>query len=125
MHLAAIQVRKKALKVASQILEASEDDLELRDGFVKVKGTDKQLSLGDISRKLRGVPGYALPPGVEAGLEYSEHWQTEVLAYSHSFHACEVEVDVQTGGVKLLRYVASQDSGKLINPIQIIPITSG
>ena len=117
VHLAAIQVRKKALKVASQILEASEDDLELRDGFVKVKGTDKQLSLGDISRKLRGVPGYALPPGVEAGLEYSEHWQTEVLAYSHSFHACEVEVDVQTGGVKLLRYVASQDSGKLINPM--------
>jgi carbon-monoxide dehydrogenase large subunit len=117
VHLASIQVKNKALKVASQILEASEEDLELKDGFVRVKGTDQQLSLGDISRKLRGVPGYALPPGVEAGLEYTEHWQTEVLAYSHSFHACEVEVDVLTGGVKILRYVASQDSGKLINPM--------
>ena len=117
VHLAAITVRKKALKVASQILEASEDDLELKNGLVFVKGTDKSITLGEISKKLRGVPGYALPPGIDPGLESSEHWQTEVLAYSHSFHACEVEVDVGTGGVKILRYIALQDSGKLINPM--------
>jgi carbon-monoxide dehydrogenase large subunit len=117
VHLAAVAVRKKALKVASQILEAAEEDLELKDGQVRVKGTDQSIGLSEISRKLRGVPGYALPAGIEPGLESSQHWQTEVLAYSHSFHACEVEVDVETGGVKILRYVAIQDSGKLINPM--------
>jgi carbon-monoxide dehydrogenase large subunit len=117
VHLAAVDVRRKALKVASQILEASEDDLEVNQGKVKIKGTDKSISLGEISRKLRGVPGYALPSGIEPGLESSQYWQTEVLAYSHSFHACELEVDVGTGGIKILRYVAIQDSGKLINPM--------
>jgi carbon-monoxide dehydrogenase large subunit len=117
VHLAAVSVRKKALKVASQILEATEEDLDLKDGLVFVKGTDKSITLGEISKKLRGVPGYALPPGIEPGLESIEHWQTEVLAYSHSFHACEVEVDVGTGGIKILRYIALQDSGKLINPM--------
>ncbi len=117
VHLAAISVREKAIKVASQIFEASEEDLDFKDGRVFVKGTDKSITLGEISKKLRGVPGYALPPGVEPGLEASEHWQTEVLAYSHSFHACEIEVDIGTGGVKILRYIALQDSGKLINPM--------
>jgi carbon-monoxide dehydrogenase large subunit len=117
VHLAAVSVRKKALKVASQILEAAEEDLDIKNGLVVVKGTDKSITLGEISKKLRGVPGYALPPGIEPGLESVEHWQTEVLAYSHSFHACEVEVDVGTGGIKILRYIALQDSGKLINPM--------
>ena len=117
VHLAAIAVRDKAIKLGAQMLEAAEADLELRDGRVFVQGTDRSVALSEVARVLRGVPGYALPPGMEAGLESSFHWRTEVLAYAHSFHACEVEVDVETGNVKLLRYVALQDSGRLINPM--------
>jgi aerobic carbon-monoxide dehydrogenase large subunit len=117
VHLAARKVREKALKVASQQLEAAEADLELAGGVVRVAGTNREVSLGAIARVLRGVPGYSLPPGVEPGLEASFQWQTDQLAYAHSFHACEVEVDIGTGGVKILRYVALQDSGRLVNPL--------
>ena len=66
---------------------------------------------------MRGDPRYSLPSDVEAGLEASAAFRTDALAYAHSFHACEVEVDVETGQVSILRYVALQDSGKLINPL--------
>ena len=114
VHLAARKVREKALKVAAQQLEAAEADLELADGAVCVAGTNRVLTLAAIARLLRGVPGYSMPSGVEPGLEASFQWQTDQMAYAHSFHACEVEVDVATGGVRILRYVALQDSGRLV-----------
>ena len=117
VHLAARKVREKALKVAAQQLEAAEQDLELADGTVRIAGTNRTVTLAAIARLLRGVPGYPLPAGVEPGLEASFQWQTDQMAFAHSFHACEVEVDVATGGVRILRYVALQDSGRLVNPL--------
>jgi len=117
VHLAARKVREKALKVAAQQLEAAQADLELADGAVRIAGTNRAITLAAIARLLRGVPGYSLPAGVDPGLEASFQWQTDQMAYAHSFHACEVEVDAETGGVKILRYVAVQDSGKLVNPL--------
>ena len=117
VHLAALKVREKALKAAAQQLEAAESDLELANGAVRVAGTNRSITLAAIARLLRGVPGYSMPAGVEPGLEASFQWQTDQMAYAHSFHACEVEVDVATGGVKILRYVAVQDSGRLVNPL--------
>ena len=117
VQLAARKVREKALKVAAQELEAAEADLELADGAVRIAGTNRAITLAAIARVLRGVPGYSLPPGVEPGLEASVQWQTDQMAYAHSCHACEVEVDLETGGVKILRYVALQDSGRLVNPL--------
>ena len=117
VQLAARRVREKALKVAAQQLEAAETDLELADGEVRIAGTNRSITLAAIARLLRGVPGYSLPPGVEPGLEASVHWQTEQMAYAHSCHACEVEVDAATGAVTILRYVALQDSGRLVNPL--------
>jgi carbon-monoxide dehydrogenase large subunit len=117
IHLAAVAVRDKALKVAAKALEAAEADLELRDGKVVVKGTDMGMALAEISRVLRGVPGYGLPEGIEPGLEATFHWKAENMPYVNACHACEVEVDVDTGGVKILRYVALQDCGRMINPL--------
>jgi len=117
VQIAARKVREKALKVAAQQLEAAETDLELTEGTVRIAGTNRTITLAAIARLLRGVPGYSLPEGVEPGLEASVQWQTDQMAYAHSFQACEVEVDAETGGVKLLRYVALQDSGRLVNPL--------
>ena len=117
VHYAALKVREKALKTAAQQLEAAESDLELVDGTVRVAGTNRSVKLGTLARMLRGVPGYSMPVGVEPGLEASFQWQTDALAFANSFHACEVEVDVETGGVRILRYVALQDSGRLVNPL--------
>ncbi len=117
VHLAAERVRQKAIKVASLLLEASEDDLVIRDGHVFVDGVpDMKVPLSKIARLLRGVPGENVPGELDAGLEATFHWQPELMTFANGFHACEVEVDIATGGVRLLRYVALQDSGTLINP---------
>lgn len=117
-HLAAMRVADKAKRVAAHMLEAAEEDLVLRDGRVEIAGTDRGVPLATIARKLKGAPGYALPAGgTEPGLEATEHFQSDAQAYSNAFHVCEAEVDPGTGGFRITRYIAVQDSGRLINPL--------
>ena len=66
---------------------------------------------------LRGSPGYALPKGVEPGLEANFNYRTDTLAYANACHVAEVEIDLETADVQILRYVAIQDSGTLVNPL--------
>jgi len=116
--LAARAVAAKAKKLAGQMLEAAESDLELAEGAVRVAGVrQKSVGLGDLARVLAGGPGYAFPDGLEPGLEASISFRTDALAYANACHVAEVEVDVETGGVAILRYVAMQDSGRRINPL--------
>ena len=117
VQMASLKVREKAIKTAAHLLEAAEADLELADGGVRVAGTNRSVTLAAIARALRGAPGFSLPAGVEAGLEANCQWQSDQMSFANCFHACEVDVDVETGGVRILRYVALQDSGKLINPM--------
>ena len=118
--LAAKQVAEKAKKVASHVLEAAEHDLELQDGEVRVVGAPQlNMKLAEIARILQGAPGYGFPAGVDPGLEANVNHRTDSLAYANGCHACEVEVDAETGEVKVLRYVAMQDSGILINPMMV------
>ena len=120
VHLAAKAVAEKAKKVASHVLEADEDDLELKDGEVRVAGAPQlNVKLGEIARILQGAPGYGFPAGVDPGLEANVNHRTDSLAYANGCHACEVEVDAETGEVKILRYVAMQDFGILINPMMV------
>ncbi|HEY2227522.1 MAG TPA: xanthine dehydrogenase family protein molybdopterin-binding subunit [Xanthobacteraceae bacterium] len=116
--LAARAVADKAKKLASHVLEAAEHDLEIADGEVRVIGA-RQLSvkLGELSRILRGAPGYGFPPGIEPGLEASRQFRIDDLAYANGCHVVEVEVDVETGEVRIIKYCALQDSGRLINPM--------
>ena len=117
VHLAAKSVAGKALKAASSILEVAEDQLELSEGHVRVKGGNRSIGPGEIARMLRGAPGYAFPAGVEPGLEASVQWRTDALAYANACHVVEVEVDPELGHVALKRYVALNDSGRMINPM--------
>jgi len=118
--LATRQVAEKARKVASHMLEADERDLEIADGEVRVAGAPKlSVKLSEIARILQGAPGYGFPPGVEPGLEANVNYRADALSYGNGCHAVEVEVDIETGAVKILRYVALQDSGRLINPLMV------
>ena len=120
VKLSARKVADKARKLASHMLETSEADLVLADGRVHVAGVrDRGVALGEIARILRGAPGYAFPEGLDPGLEANENWQTGPLAYANVCHVAEVEVDVETGLVHVLRYVALQDSGTLVNPLLV------
>jgi carbon-monoxide dehydrogenase large subunit len=118
VRLAAREVAEKAKKLASHLLEADEQDLELAAGEVRIAGVPQRgIKLGEIARVLRGAPGYRFPPGIEPGLEANRPFMTDALAYANAFQIAEVEVDIETGAVAILAYHAIQDSGVLINPL--------
>jgi aerobic carbon-monoxide dehydrogenase large subunit len=118
VHLAALAVREKVLAVAAHLLETAVEDLELRDGRVEVVGAPGSgLTLREVAEAVSGVPGYAMPGKFEPGLESLQSFLPNSLTYGMGCHAVEVDVDVETGGVRILRYVVVNDSGRLINPM--------
>jgi aerobic carbon-monoxide dehydrogenase large subunit len=118
VHLAAIAVRDKALKVAAHLLEVSASDLELRDGRVEIAGAPGSgLTLREVAEAVSGVPGFAMPGKFEPGLESMQSFLPSALTYGGGCHAVEVEVDIETCGVRILRYVVVNDSGRIINPM--------
>jgi len=118
VHIAANEIRQKALNVGAHLLEAAESDLELVDGLVRVKGVPElSVSLGKIAHAVAGTPGFALPGGIKPGLDARSNFTPKGLAYCSGAQAAEVEVDIETGDVTILNYVAVQDSGRLINPL--------
>ncbi|MDA1327147.1 MAG: xanthine dehydrogenase family protein molybdopterin-binding subunit [Proteobacteria bacterium] len=118
IHLASIQVRQKVLSIGAHLLEASAEDLELIDGRVFVKGVPG-MSVGftEIANAVAGTPGYALPAGISAGLEAEVNFQPENVTYANGAHGVELEIDPDTGGVTIQRYVIVHDSGRLVNPM--------
>ncbi|MGH7313759.1 MAG: xanthine dehydrogenase family protein molybdopterin-binding subunit, partial [Candidatus Rokuibacteriota bacterium] len=115
---AAERVRDKVLAVAARDLEAHPDDLELREGVVRVRGVpDRALTLREVARAAMPTP--ALAAGLEPGLEALEYYQQEKMTYGHGLHLAVVEVDGETGVPKILRYVVAYDVGRSINPMLV------
>lgn len=116
--LASRVVADKARKYAANLLEASEADLVLKDGRVHIVGLPEMgVSLAEVATGMRGVPGYAIPSGLEPGLEATSNFRSDSLTYANACHAVEVEVDPDSAMVTILRYVAMQDCGRRINPL--------
>ncbi len=114
---AAKNVRQKILKLASDQLEAAEEDLEIVDGQVRVKGVPQRtISLGQLAQDANPLRG-AVKPGTEPGLEASNYFGPERGATASGVHAMIVEVDPETLDVKVLRYVVVHDCGNVINPL--------
>jgi carbon-monoxide dehydrogenase large subunit len=118
IHLAAREVREKVLRMGAHMLEASEADLELADGRVRVKGVgDMSVGFSEVANAVAGTPGYSLPENVSPGLEAVANFRPETTTYANGTHAVELEVDADTGAVRILRYIVVHDSGRLINPL--------
>jgi aerobic carbon-monoxide dehydrogenase large subunit len=119
-HLAALMVADKARRAVSTMLEVAPDDLELRGGEVRVKGVPQmKRTLGEVAHALSGVPGFALPGNIAPGLAAATDFQPPALTYSNGTHVVEAEVDPETGGVRLTRYVVVHDCGRMINPMMV------
>ena len=126
VHLAARAVADKAKALAGMLLQMQPGELELADGFVRVRNApDRGIALAELARVLRGGPGYAFPPGFEPGLEASAAFRSDLLAYANACHVAEVEVDAETGAVRIARYFALHDSGNQINPMIVEGQTKG
>jgi carbon-monoxide dehydrogenase large subunit len=112
------KIEAKAKKVAGHVLEASDQDIEFKDGKFTVKGTDKSIDFGSvalqayIAHKFNGQE-------LEPGLKESAFWDPTNFTFPAGVHICEVEIDPDTGVVKVDRYTAVDDFGKLINPMVV------
>lgn len=116
-HAAAVKVRKKILKLASDHLEVAEEDLELRDGKAVVRGVpEKAVELGQLALLANPLRG-AVAPGTEPGLEATDYFGPPRGATASGVHAMIVEVDPETLMVEIKRYVVVHDCGRVINPM--------
>ena len=114
---AAKVVRMKILRLASEYFEAAEEDLELVDGQVRVKGVpQKTISLGELAGKANPTRG-AVKPGTEPGLEATNYFGPERGATAAGIHAMIVEVDPETMQIHIQKYLVVHDCGKVINPL--------
>jgi aerobic carbon-monoxide dehydrogenase large subunit len=119
VHLAARMVADKARQAAASMLEVAPDDVELAGGAARVKGADLKRSLGEIAHALSGVAGFSLPANVTPGLAAAVDYQPPAITYTNGSHVAEVEVDVETGQVRLTRYIVVHDCGRMINPMMV------
>lgn len=114
------KVRKKMLKIAAHQLEAAEEDLvyDREDGSIYVKGSPSQRkSFFDIS--LASYTAHNLPDDIEPGLEETSFYDPSNFTFPNSAHLCQVEIDAQTGEIRLQKYIAIDDVGKVINPLLV------
>jgi carbon-monoxide dehydrogenase large subunit len=111
------EVRRKALAVAEQLLEAGRDDLRLEDGRIVVAGSpERGVTLGEVAQAV--APGRPLPAGIESyGLEETDLFHPPTNAFPYGVHVATVEVDVETGVVTPLQLAVVSDAGRLINPL--------
>jgi aerobic carbon-monoxide dehydrogenase large subunit len=110
------KIEAKAKKVAGHVLEASEHDIEFKDGKFTVKGTDKALDF--VSVALNAYTAHKFNgQELEPGLKETAFWDPPNFTFPAGVHICELEIDPQTGVVTIDRWTAVDDFGKLINPM--------
>ncbi len=114
MHFAAGKIVAKGRTIAARFLEAAEADVEFADGRFRVAGTDRAVDLFAVARLARDPAN--LPAGMEPGLDACHSFAREHGTFPNGCHAAEVEVDPDTGAATLLRYVAVDDFGVIVNP---------
>ena len=110
------KIEAKAKKVAGHVLEASDQDIEFKDGKFTVKGTDKSIDF--VSIALNAYTAHKFNgQELEPGLKETAFWDPPNFTFPAGVHICELEVDPQTGVVTIDRWTAVDDFGKLINPM--------
>ena len=114
LYHATEKVIAKAKRIVAHQLEVSEDDLEYAGGRFTVRGTDKSMTVTDAA--LSAWTAHNLPDGLEPGLEDTAVYDPPNFSWPGGCHIAVVEIDTETGVVDLVRYVAVDDVGTVINP---------
>jgi len=113
--IAARKVRAKLIKMASDMLEAAPDDIVLADGVAKVTGTDRTIPIARLAREAY-TQTHRFKGEIEPGLTETGHYDPPGT-FSNACHVAVVEVDVETGHVKVVKFVVAEDAGRIINPM--------
>jgi aerobic carbon-monoxide dehydrogenase large subunit len=113
--LAADKVIEKAKPFAAHLLEANVDDLEFSKGRYSVKGTDQGMSITEVA--LATFASHNYPDDMEPGIDAEATYDPVNFSFPHGTHLCAMEVDTETGAVKMRKYVTCDDVGNIINPL--------
>lgn len=116
VYLSVQKIKEKAKRLAAHMLEANPHDLVYEDGKIFVKGTPaKTKTIGEIAAA--AALGYSLPAGMEPFLDDITYYDPPNCTFPFGTHICVVEVDANTGKTQILRYIACDDVGNVINPM--------
>jgi carbon-monoxide dehydrogenase large subunit len=116
--LAIQTIQEKSMKIAAHLWEASPFDVEFREGKVGIKGDPgKRMTLAEVAAI--AYAGAHLPDDMEPGLDATRRFEPSNFLFPFGTHVCVAEVDAKTGEVKILRFVAVDDCGRLINPMLV------
>ncbi len=122
---AAEKLADKVRQLAAHLLNANPESIRIEEGMIHVDGApDMTRSLRAIAEIAYGEPS-RLPPGFEAGLEAQYRYTPPPMTFTSAAHACFVEIDAQTGFVKIERWISSEDCGNIINPAVVEGQISG
>lgn len=120
VHIAAIEVAKKIKAYAAFILSKSPEELEIENELVFEKANpNNHCYLKQIAVRSVGMPGFAMPNGMQPGLEHTAYFLPDRSTYANAAIVAEVEVDVGTGMVNIHRLCIAHDCGKVINPMVV------
>jgi len=118
------KIKEKGKKIAAHLLEANPKDMDYVGGQFVVKGApQKAIPFGQVA--LTAYVPHNYPEGVEPGLEETSFYDPANFCFPFGAHACVVEVDPDTGHVKILRYLAVDDVGNVINPMIVDGMVHG
>ncbi len=113
--MAARKVRAKLIRIAGQLMEASVDDIVLEDGAARIAGTDRALPIETLARaayhQLQRLGG-EIAPGISESATYDPPG-----TFSNACHVAIVEVDTETGQVRIEKFLVAEDAGRIINPM--------
>ncbi|TMV84755.1 xanthine dehydrogenase family protein molybdopterin-binding subunit [Thioclava sp. BHET1] len=110
------KIISKAKKIAAHLMEAAEEDIELKEGKFSVAGTDKSVAWGEVCLAAYVPHNYPLET-LEPGLEETAFYDPSNFTYPSGAYACEVELDPETGKVTICGFAAADDFGNIINPM--------
>jgi carbon-monoxide dehydrogenase large subunit len=116
LNVAGRKIIAKGKRIAAHLLEAAERDIEFADGAFSVAGIDRSVSFGAVAGAAYVPHNYPLAE-LEPGLDENAFYDPPNFAFSNGAHVCELEVDPETGAVKILGYWAVDDIGTVINPM--------
>jgi aerobic carbon-monoxide dehydrogenase large subunit len=109
------KVVAKGRKIAAHLLEAAEADVEFADGKFSVAGTDRSKSFGEVA--LTAYVPHNYPEDLEPGLDETAFYDPKNFTYPSGAHIAEIEIDPETGHVTIVNFTASDDFGRIVNPM--------
>jgi carbon-monoxide dehydrogenase large subunit len=111
------RVIERGRRIAAHLLEAAPDDVAFRDGRFQVAGTDRGVTLDSVARA--AYQPRRLPTGMEPGFTETAAFTPPAVTFPNGCQVCEVEIDEETGALRVVRHTVVDDVGRMVNPMLV------